>query len=441
MDSYGAIEKIEKLEASVIGQMLVYPKSISTIMSIVTEDDFTLQEFKSIYILAKKCDAKRIPFDPVTAVSELEKTIGQERAHNIVFSCMKLTTTSANLEYHVKALHGRGEERRLRNEIVSALMAAYNTGEELAGVIMSKCRSYTQGLGRRTKIIGEAYADYYRGIGKESAVKVHTGFSKLDNKLGVVNGGDLMVIGARPSVGKSAFALTLAERAARNTGPVIIYSMEMMSDQICRRMAARYGPDMNYLKTMENDKDFLEKIVDAANNFVDLPLYINDSPKISLEKIRGEASSIEGLKMIIVDYILLMEPTSKHETRNLEVGAICRGLKNLAMELNVVVIALTQLNRKKTETQKPTMEDLRDSGEIEEAANEILLLWKTNVEKNNIGVSIEKNRDGVRGKAIEMHFDGAHMTFGELCEYEIDSGIRKSGRRRDEGYSLPWDDV
>ena len=373
-------------------------------------EDFSIPACAEIFEAA--CDAlsRGRSFDAVIAADAVSKRISN--AAGFVRECMDITPTVVNAEQHARMLHQRAGEARFRQAVQEALEG----GEDAAAAIAGICQNYLQANAGGLKSISQAMHAAWDGLANDRALRIDTGFSKLDGLLKGISAGQLVLIGARPGVGKSAFALDLAEYAARNGHRTLIYSLEMLSDELAERMMARRScVTMDKLIDRELNDDDLAALAEASSGLSQLPVSICDSPNVTVQKIRAQARTIKGLELIIVDFMTLLQSTQKYDSRNLEVGAISRQLKILATELRIPVVVLCQLNRTQDETEEPGLMSLRDSGELEQNANKILLLWKIDREDGRIGVKVAKNRRGRTG-IVQMAFDGAHMRFTELSE-------------------------
>lgn len=225
-----------------------------------------------------------------------------------------------------------------------------------------------------------------------------------------------MIVAARPSVGKSAFALDLAETAARAGHKTLVFSLEMQNEELAERLAARRsGVPMGKLIDRTLSDDDTAQIAAACDGLSRLPLQFCDRSNTTTSQIRQAARATKGLELLVVDYAGLLRADRKSENRNFELGQISRDLKNLASELRVPVVLLCQLNRSVDEMTEPTPAALRDSGELEQNASKILFLWKVDRENGIIGVSVAKNRRGRTG-SVQMVFDGSQMRFTELTQ-------------------------
>lgn len=244
--------------------------------------------------------------------------------------------------------------------------------------------------------------------------RINTGFPLLDSKLKGFEAGQLVIIGARPGVGKSAFLLDIAESAARAGNETLFVSLEMSASELTERLLARRSAaTMDQLIDRDVESNW-DSIAAASTCLERLPLHFWDKPAATVSKIRGAAATIQNLRLIVIDYLGLMQADRRADSRNLELGQISRDLKNLASELQIPIVAAAQLNRGVSDTERPTLLSLRDSGELEQNGSKVLFLWRID-ENGTIGVSVAKNRRGRQG-VVQMHFDGEHQRFTELSE-------------------------
>ena len=279
--------------------------------------------------------------------------------------------------------------------------------------------------------IGYQVLESYKSTDKDLENRSHTGFSKLDEILKGMSAGNLIILAARPKVGKTAFALAIATNVAMSGKTVAFYSMEMENPEIYERLLSKTAQiPMNTLidrrfqdkkrpKSIRNEElSIIEKV---TTNLKTLPLKINDKPNIPVNEIRAQCRMIKNLGLIVVDYLQLMKSTKKHDNRNQEVGAISRELKILSAELGVPILCLSQLNRTNDEEKRPSPCDLRDSGEIEQNCSKLILMWCVEknfnelgqIESKTIGVDVALNRRGTTGVTL-FNFNGNYMNFIEL---------------------------
>ena len=416
-------------EYSIIGALCISPECIAAIQDKVAPEDFTIPACAEIYNTAKQAYFRGKPFDCVIAAGALGSIMPPDEANRFVAECMEITPTAANVEAHAEIVHRAAGAAALREAISVAQMETNPT--VLATTIMDACRNFLEATTpRRMKTLSDALASMYGSKGHKE-IRVDTGFQKLDRILKGMFGGNLVLLGARPAVGKTAFALSIARHVAEKGGKVLIYSYEMLAEELAERFVAQRGVPMDELiEEWPQGGDVWGEVSRAAATLSSLPIIINDDPTTTVAKMRAQAHAIKDLALIIIDFVTLMPSGKKFDNRNLEIGAISRNLKLLAAELKVPILALSQLNRDKNDTEMPTIRDLRDSGELEQNANKIILLWNLDIEESKVGVFVAKNRRGRTG-TLAMRFDGRYMEFTELDD-EVPRTAERKRRSYDE---------
>lgn len=416
-------------ETYVIGAICQDQGVIRLIAPYLRTEDFLIKPCAVVFDAAMQADSNGKLFDGYIAADILKGKIDNPR--QFVADCINLCATTANAEEYAKLIRWESDERVLREKVSAALSEEH--GNKLTETIAAICNEQIQAMPRgRMKPLKEVLNRTYDGLFEKPTNRIDTGYGKLDYLLKGMWGGELIIVAARPAVGKSAFALSLAENAARRKKVVQFYSLEMEDIEIAERILSRWTSEV----TMNDiiDRGFGEdeaKNTDLAQSVVktaELPILIDDSANVKPSKIRVQALTQKELGLIVVDYGGLMSADRKYDSRNLELGAISRDLKNLAKELHIPIIMIAQLNRGVGDDTKPSLRELRDSGELEQNANKCIFLWNIDKENGKVGVSVAKNRKGKCGEVV-MHFDGDHMRFSELEErYEEPKPSR--GNRR-----------
>jgi replicative DNA helicase len=264
---------------------------------------------------------------------------------------------------------------------------------------------------------------YIDSLTRITEPELQTGFGDLDAILKGLPRKNLILIAARPKIGKSAFALSIAQHVAQESGKTVsVFSCEMADEELAERMVSNQsGVSMD--KLIDKDIEWNGALPDAFDYLSRLPIMISDDASVSVAQIRAQCRMIKNLGMIVVDYIQLMKASKKTENRTQEVSSISRELKLLAMDYNVPVIALSQLNRapEGRSDKRPTPSDLRESGALEQDANKVILMWELNPNPNTtddnrtMAVEVAYNRRGKRG-IVQFNFDGAHMRYYQLVK-------------------------
>ena len=381
-----------EIEASVLGAMMIEKEAVPKAIELLSPESFYLKEHRLIFeAMASLFDASE-PIDTVTLYEELKKREQLEEVGGAVY-ISKLSqniSSAANIEYHAKIIL---EKQILRGLITSSheiARAAYEGTEDAFDILdeaerkifeitETHLKKSFQGMDRAVRDALE----YIEAIHSNTKQKfsVPTGFYELDELLGGFQKSDLIIVAARPSMGKTAFALTLARNAAiEHKVPVGIFSLEMSTMQLIIRLLCAEGRlNAHLVRTGKLPNEEGVKLSRNAHKLIESPIYVDDMPAQTVLEIRAKARRLKAEKnigMIIIDYLQLMQGPTNIESREREISHISRSLKSLAKELNIPVIALAQLNRAvETRTDKrPQLSDLRESGSIEQDADVVLFL-------------------------------------------------------------------
>lgn len=338
-----------------------------------------------------------------------------------VQSCIISTITSAQVKTHANVIVTDYKSRRLDKFLSEIKVTPNNLNEQIRAISeeLEVLNGDRQIKSKTLSEITKENKDYY--FREKEITPLYLGFPKLDNLLGGLEGGDMIVIGARPAVGKSAFVTQITSNLAKQGKRIGFYNLEMQNKQIYERfVVSESGIGLTRLKRatrfLGDEKDRFDKaneILEKAENIV-----ITSTGAKTVSEIRAESRHMD-YDIIIIDYLQLLKADATYRgNRTAEVGEISRSIKNLAMELNIPIIALSQLNRasEMKETKEPTMAELREAGNIEQDASVILLMWNLNADdRTKKGCKIEKQRQGENGKVV-LKFNGDLMKFQETNE-------------------------
>lgn len=422
-------------ETAIIGAICCEPELVRVVERYVEPRHFLSGTCRTVYEYAVETDAAGRVFDALIAADALKEANPEIR--RFLAECMEVTPTMANTEEYARILRSKADERELREKVAAALEE--ESGAKLTEAIAAVCAEQIQARrGGRMKKYSEVLTDTYTALSEKPENRVDTGYGKLDFLLKGMWDDELILIGARPAVGKSAFALSVVEHVAKSTGKVVhLYSLEMPGNQIGERALARHTSfvtmDNLIERNLENDNQWSD-VAQSLSVSAGLPILIDDSANVKMSKVRAQALTEKNLGLIVIDYGGLLTPDKKYDSRNLELGAISRDAKNLANELKVPVVMLVQLNRGISDDTKPTLREIRDSGELEQNANKVIFLWNIDRESGRVGASVAKNRRGLLGEVV-MQFDGSHMRFYETedrYEEPKQCGKRSGGFSQDE---------
>ena len=406
-------------EKTVIGCLLMDNKELHRIYDLLKPDMFQDPVLKEIYREIVKLYDIGQPANLVTITQGVEsETYTREYITQVLRDCALLPYTSTELKSYAESVVRDYKAEVFRNILTRTQVTAAGVEYQIADTIQeleALKRSEKNKSKKLTAIVSE-YQDQYFQERKEE--KLYTGFSKLDEITGGLEGGDVIVIGARPGVGKSAFTSQIILEMAKAGKRIGFYNLEMSEKQVYERLLSNQsGIRLNRIRrAIQFLGDEKERFESANQTLGKMDILISSGTK-SVSEIRNECRHQE-LDCIIIDYLQLVRADTRYQSRASEVGAISKAIKALAMELNVPIIALSQLNRtsEMRETKEPTMGELREAGDIEQDASIIILLWNLdNEDKTRKGLKVDKNRQGELGKIV-YRFDGNEMRFQETEE-------------------------
>lgn len=406
-------------EKTVIGCLLMDNKELHQIYDLLKPDMFQDPVLKEIYREIVKLYDIGQPANLVTVTQAVEsESYTREYITQVLRDCALLPYTSTELKSYAESVVRDYKAEVFRNILTRTQVTAAGVEYQIADTIQeleALKRSEKNKSKKLTAIVSE-YQDQYFQERKEE--KLYTGFSKLDEITGGLEGGDVIVIGARPGVGKSAFTSQIILEMAKAGKRIGFYNLEMSEKQVYERLLSNQsGIRLNRIRrAIQFLGDEKERFESANQMLGKMDILISSGTK-SVSEIRNECRHQE-LDCIIIDYLQLVRADTRYQSRASEVGAISKAIKALAMELNVPIIALSQLNRtsEMRETKEPTMGELREAGDIEQDASIIILLWNLdNEDKTRKGLKVDKNRQGELGKIV-YRFDGNEMRFQETEE-------------------------
>jgi len=430
-------------ERAVLGSLLIDPRRMSDVVDKLHGEDFFDKRNGLIYEALLHLSDNGEPIDFISVAERLLAMEALERCGGRAYllELSSSVSSSAHLNHHAGLVTQTSSLRRLIAEATQIVEQAYSTrpdGDNVQELINESEHAIFKVSDARgggdADPIANVLKDTMRRIESSSdrsgLVGLTTGFYELDDMTAGWAGGQLIILAARPAMGKTAFALNLMDHAAASNpewmtdGPpvVLFYSLEMGNQSVVSRMlCTRARVDAHKLKTGKIPGDDRAELANAAGELSNLRLFIDDTPGLSVMSMRSRARRIKqregGLHLVVVDYLQLMTHP-KAESRQLEISAISRSLKELARELDCPVIALSQLSRavESREDKRPQLSDLRESGSIEQDADVVLLLYRpeyynpTEENRGRAEVLIAKQRNGPTG-TVKLHFFGSQMRF------------------------------
>jgi replicative DNA helicase len=422
-------EQVRDLEKAVLGGLMLETERYDAVSLIIQFSDFEGQDHQSIFQSMGELVYANKPLDPLTVSGRLDNKNLLTRAggKNYLIDLASSSPSAANLEAYAEMIRQKSISRKLMriNSEISQLIINPQ-GKDAAALLdeaETKIFSLNDEASKTASSIQKLDVLIPRSIDKlnqiansgSSLLGSSTGFKDLDAKLQGLQNGDLIIVAARPSMGKTALSMNIVENFLLNKeveGGVLAFSLEMPAESLTTRLLASNAKiDQQKVRSASMNQNDLKRFMESSSKLKDLPLYIDDSSMLSPMELRARARRIHrqepnGLSLIVVDYLQLMELPSSTESRVNQISEISRSLKMLAKDLNVPVIALSQLNRavEQRPNRRPVMSDLRDSGAIEQDADVILFIYRDEVynedseEGNKAEIIIGKQRNGPIGK-------------------------------------------
>ncbi len=414
-------------EEAVLGSLLIDPEALFRVLSFLKPDDFYIVRNGWIYEAILSLHERRQPVDFVTICDELEGRGQLEEVGGSAYisSLINAVPTAIHAEAYGRIVERTALRRRLIGAASQIASMAYEEDRDVAEVIdQSEAALFSvsqQSVGRDLVPISQILVEYYDRIAylyehRGEPLGIPTGFVDLDRLLGGLQRSDLIIMAARPGVGKTSLMLTIALTAARKYKQrVAIFSLEMSSEQLVQRLVSQEtGIDSQRLRMGELQEDEWPKFAAASGRLSDAMLFIDDTPGISALQLRTKARRLHaehGLDMIMVDYLQLMSGDFRSENRVQEISYISRALKGLARELNVPLVAASQLSRavEQRHDKRPILSDLRESGSIEQDADAVMFIYRDELYnpetelKNIADIILAKHRHGPTG-TIQLFF-------------------------------------
>ncbi len=427
-------------EQSVLGGLLLENSAWEKIADLVTESDFYRHDHKLIYRHISKLIEQNRPADVITVSESLESSAELQNIGGLSYlgGLAQNTPSAANIRRYAEIVRERSVMRKLVQVGTDIAESAYNPMGRNASELLDKAEAKVFEIAEEgsrgkqgfldiqpllTQVV-ERIDELFRSDNNSDVTGIPTGFTDLDKMTSGLQPGDLVIVAGRPSMGKTAFSINIAETVALESGlPVAIFSMEMGGAQLVMRMMGSVGRlDQHKVRTGKLQDDDWHNLTYAVGKLNDAPIHIDESPALTSMEVRARSRRLHRqygkLGLIVIDYLQLMSGSGNGENRATEISEISRSLKGLAKELNVPVIALSQLNRslEQRPNKRPVMSDLRESGAIEQDADVILFIYRDEVynpdtqEKGTAEIIIGKQRNGPIG-TVRLTFLGEYTKF------------------------------
>ena len=426
-------------EQAILGSMLTDKDAVISALEVLKANDFYREDNKAIYEAITSLYNRAEPIDIITVKSELVSTGKFETVGGLEYLAIlpDKVPTSANVEQYIKIVE---EKALLRNLIKTAneiINLGYSQTEEVDDIMDMAEKKIFDILKQKNQtgftpikdVLVETFAQIERLYNKSDVITgIPTGFMELDYKTAGLHNSDLVLVAARPAMGKSAFVINIAANAAiRSNVPVVIFNLEMSKEQVANRiLCSEAMVDSNKVRTGKIEEDDWTKLASALGPISEAPIYIDDTPGISIMEIRAKCIKLKlekNIGLVIIDYLQLVSASGKkNSSREQEISEISRSLKILAKELNVPVIALSQLSRapeQRKDDHRPILSDLRESGAIEQDADIVMFLYRDDYynenseEKNIAEVILAKHRGGSTG-TVKLAWLGDYTKFANL---------------------------
>ena len=425
----------EDAEQAVLGSMLTDNDAVMAAVEVLKEDAFYREDNKIIYQAILNLYSKSEPIDIITLKDELESMGKFEQVGGFEYlaSLPDKVPTTANVQKYIKIVEEKSVLRNLIKTANEIIELGYNPTEDVEDIMdgaekkifdimqSKNTKSYTP----IKDVLVESFTNLEKLYNqKQHVTGVPTQFYDLDDKTAGLHGSELILVAARPAMGKTAFALNIATNAAlRANVPVAIFSLEMSKDQLVNRMLCSEAMvDSNKVRTGKLDEEDWTKLAEAIGPLSEAGVYIDDTPGISVMEIRTKCRKLKmekNIGLVVIDYLQLISGSNKRNgSREQEISEISRSLKVLAKELNVPVIALSQLSRavEQRDDHRPMLSDLRESGAIEQDADIVMFLYRDdyyNKESAEIDIAeviIAKQRGGSTG-TVKLYWMGNYTKF------------------------------
>ncbi len=425
-------------EQSLLGGLMLDNQTWDTVADKVAAGDFYRREHRLIYSAVRRLAEADQPFDVVTLAETLERTGGLADAGGLPYlgTLVKDTPSAANVNAYAKIVRENSVLRQLISVGTDISDIAFNPGGRESAELLDEAERRVFEIAEQETRGGGGFQPLKTLLGRaverievlfqrnEPITGLPSGFTDFDKMTSGMQPSDLIIVAGRPSMGKTTFAMNLAENVGLEVRrPVAIFSMEMPGDALAMRMMSSLGRiDQHRVRTGRLEDDEWPRLTSAVNMLAEAPMFIDDTPALSPTELRARARRLKrehgDLALIVIDYLQLMQAPTVGENRATEISAISRSLKALAKELSVPVIALSQLNRslEQRPNKRPVMSDLRESGAIEQDADLIVFIYRDEVyhedtkDKGIAEIIIGKQRNGPIG-TLRLTFLGKYTKF------------------------------
>ena len=420
-------------EQSILGAVLADPSTLSIVVEKIKPEYFYSEQHRALYSIILRMFTSGSAADIITVLNEAEKLHifdSASEGRRYLANLADILPSTANIESYCRIVAEKYYIRSL-SYAARGILQEIQSGEHNAQLLLDSAEQKIYDIRQGRNIqglipIGDAISEAYDRLGKiagpdkEKYIGARTGFTYLDAITSGLNKSDLIIIAARPGMGKTSFAMNIATNVARHSDKdVVVFNLEMSREQLATRLLSTEAlVDSNCLRNGRISGDDWVRLATSAGYLSGLPLYIDDTASMTVPQMKAKLRRTKNLGLVIIDYLQLMESTTKSDNRVVVISEITRQLKVMAKELNVPVILLSQLSRSvESRTDKrPMLSDLRESGSIEQDADIVMFLYRDayyNKESTRQNISecrVEKNRHGETG-TVELIWDGQYTRF------------------------------
>jgi len=431
-----------EVEESVLGALLVDSSVAASVFQVLTPEDFYSPRHAKLFAVLQALYDKHSTIDEMMALSELERLGLAESVGGMEFlaELMRRVPTAANAEYYAKVVEEKAILRALIGTCTTVIQSVYETDaparEQLDSAEQKVFEIGHRSMGRDFVELAELMDAHFEKLSKseDGATDVLlTGFGDLDRMTTGFHPAEFIIVAGRPSMGKTSFSMNCVEYAALQGKRIAIFSLEVSKDQLVQNLLCSFTKvDAHRVRQRSLSKDMWQRLLDGAAQLSQTKVFIDDTPGLTPLSLKAKARRLhsrEPLHLIVIDYLQLME-VGGIENRQQEISTVSRSLKSLARELNVPVIAISQLSRgvENRESHKPRLADLRESGAIEQDADVVLLLYREEYykpekedAKGKAEIIIAKQRNGPTG-SVHLAFQSQHVRFQSLAQHEDGDG-------------------
>ncbi len=428
-------------EQAVLGSILLKPSCFDDIAGLISEEDFNIEEHRHIFSAMRSMYMQSREIDPITLINTLVENgvYNETGGKDYIMLLANIVSTAANIKDYAKIVKDKAMLRKIIgvcDEVSSVAYSEQGRAEEIVDLAEQKIFDIAEKRSsKELRHIGDIMNGVYKGLealaeNKAQITGSKTGFSALDRALVQMGQGDLVLVGARPGMGKTSFVMNIAVNVAKQKKTVCVFSLEMPGEQLVTRMLSSEALVDSYaLRSGEIKADDWPRLATAAGELAGCDILIDDTSAITITDMKSKLRRVKNLGLVVIDYLQLMQSGRNIDNRALELGEISRNLKIMAKDFGIPILCCVQLSRNTEgrQVKKPMLSDIRESGSIEQDADIVMFLYREEYyqnqsdaktveqEANTAEVIIAKNRHGAQG-TVKMGWIGQFTKFRTLDE-------------------------